>query len=246
MPFGSATTRHPQGVTNASSDETLACAGFPDPTWAFVYSNDFDNYVNTDFTTTAVGSGTVAGVDYENGAIVLTTSTGASDSVLMQRRNAQFKLTSSRDSFFKFAGELSDATNCAFHCGLIATTTTPLSATDGVYLLKANGATTMSLISVVGGVSTTVALPTVETLANNTRFEVGFHVDPTGNVEVFFNPGSGLTVQNPQAGDSRGRVAALYNPTLTSVLLCPSFGITNGTAAARTLKADFIVAARHR
>jgi len=240
MPFNSATTRMPQGVTNADANDTLGCAGFPDPTWAFVYSNDFDNYVRT------VGSGTVAGTDYENGAIVLTTTTGASDSVLMQRRNAQFKLTSSRDTFFKFAGQLSEVTNCAFHCGLIATSTTPLSAADGVYLYKASGAATLSLVSVVGGVSTTVALPTAEALTAATRFELGFHVDPTGNVEVFFNPGSGLTVQNPSAGDSRGRVAALYNPTLTSVLLCPSFGITNSTGVARTLTADFIVAARHR
>lgn len=246
MAFSTLTTRMPNGFTNADANETFGQAGIPDPTWAFLDANDFSNYVTTDFTATIVGTGTVAATDFENGAIVLTTSTGASDSVLLQRRSAQFKLVLGKDTFFKFSGQLSHVTNCRFHCGLIATSTTPLTANDGLYLYKAEGASTLSLVSVVGGVSTTVALPTSEALVANTPFEVGFHVDVQGNVEVFFNPGTGLQTQNPSAGDSRGRVAALYAPGLTQVLLCPSFGLTNTTGVARTLTVDYYAAARNR
>jgi len=247
MPFNTLTTRMPQGVTNAEATETLGAAGFPDPTWAFVYANDFDNYVSTDFTTTLVGTGTVAGTDYDGGAILLTTTTGSADAVHLQRRNAQFKVNGTRDTFLKFAGELSDATGSAFYAGFFPLTTTPLAATNALFLYKAAGAATLVLRSVVGGVTVDTPLPTNELLVNATRFELGFHVDPQGNVEVFFNPGSGLAVQNPAAGDSRGRVAAYYpTSTLASVLMAPGFGIVNSTGAARTLTADFLVAARHR
>lgn len=246
MAFNSLTTRMPQGLTNADSNETYGQAGVPDPTWAFQDFNDFGNYVTTDFATTVVGSGTVASTDFEGGAILLTTTAGIADAVYMQRRNAFFKLVLGKDTFFKFSGQLSDVTNCAFYCGLIATSSAPLSANDGLYLYKAAGAATMSLVSVVGGVQTTVALPAIETLVAATTFEIGFHVDYLGNVEAFFNPGTGLQVQNPQTGSSRGRVAALYAPGLSQVLLTPSFGLLNSTAAARTLTADYYAAARNR
>jgi len=249
MPFPSITNRFPNGITNADATETLGAAGFPDPTWAFVYANDFDNYVSTDFTTTLVGTGTVAGTDFDGGAILLTTTTGAADAVHLQRRNAQFKVGANRDTFFKFAGQLSDVTNSAFYCGLLPLTTTPLATSDGLFLYKASGAATLVLRSIVGGTTTDTALPANELLVAGSRFEIGFHSDPQGNVEVFFNPGSGLTVQNPAAGDSRGRVAAMYlqgAATLTTALLSPAFGIVNATGAARTLTADFLVAGRHR
>lgn len=246
MPFNTLTTRMPQGFTNADQNETYGQAGVPDPTWAFQDFNDFSNYITTDFTTTVVGAGTVALGDFEGGAIVLTTTTGAADSVLMQRRSAAFKLPLGKDTFFKFSGQLSEVTNCKFHCGLIITSTTPLTANDGLFIFKNSGAATLALVSVIGGVSTTTNFPTSEVLTANTTFEVGFHVDVSGNVEAFFNPGTGQQVQNPSAGDSRGRVAALYAPGLTQQLLTPSFGLTNATGVARTLTADYYAAARNR
>ena len=246
MAFNSLTTRMPQGLTNADATETFGCAGIPDPTWAYLDSDDFSNYITTNYTTTLVGTGTVAETDYDGGAILLTTTTGATDAVYLQRRAAQVKPLAGKDVFFKFAGQLSDVTNSQFFCGLITTSTTPLSAADGLFIKKAAGAATLSLVSVIGGVTTTTAFPTVEVLVAATRFELGFHVDSQGNVEAFFNPGTGSVVQNPAAGDARGRVVAVYAPSLTQVLLCPSFGILNGAAAAKTLTADYIVTARNR
>jgi hypothetical protein len=246
MAFTSPTTRIPQGVTNASAEETYGQAGVPDPTWAYQYVNDFSNYVTTDFVTTLVGTGTVALQDSENGSILLTTTAGGADAVLMQGRAATVKLTSGKDTFFKFAGTLSEVANCAFHCGLIATSTTPLAAADGLYLYKAPGAATLALVSIVGGVSTSTSLPTAEALVAGAAFELGIHVDVQGNVEAFFSPGTGTAVQRPANGDSRGRVAALYLPTLTSALLNLSFGLTNSSGVARTLAVDYLALARHR
>lgn len=246
MPFNTLTTRMPQGVTNAEASETLGAAGFPDPTWAFVYSNDFDNFINTDFTQSGVGSANFTGTDYDGGAILSITSAGVADSAHLQRRNAHFKLGQGRDTFFKYAGQLSDVINCIFTAGLYSLSASAVAASDGVFFFKASGASSLVLRSVVGGVATDYPLPALETLTNAVRFELGFHIDPQNNVEVFYNPGTGLTVQNPAAGDSRGRVAAAYNANVTTALTAPGFGITNTTAVVRSLTSDFLVAARHR
>jgi hypothetical protein len=253
----SLTTNNPNGVTNAALYQTMAQAGILDPTWAHVYHNDFDTYAAGDWTVTKVGTGTAALAAVDGGQLLLTTTAGAADAVYNQLTAASFKVGGGKDVFFKFSGILSEITNSVIYAGLIATSATPISAADGVFISKPTGSGALQLNVVVGGVSTVVAFPAACAIVAATAFELGFHIDYLGNVEAFFNPTTGADWQqldptSTSAGAmvTRGRVAAVANAAitngLTTAVLNPSFGLLNSTAVARTLGCDYVTAVRNR
>lgn len=252
MPFTNLSTRNPNGVNNCAPWQTMANAGHNDPTWSHQYSNDFDTYAPGDWGVTVIGTGTQALIPYDGGAILLSNSAGIADASYLQPAVASFQLLATKEVFFKFNGVLSDVLNGVFFAGLIAKSATPLAAADGLYILKPTGAAALQLVSVIGGVTTVVAFPAASIPVAGIAFEVGIHVDFQGNVEAFFNPTTGfnpITPANAAAGQARGRVASAAFPSapaLTQVLLAPSFGLLNSTAAVRTLTVDYVVAARNR
>jgi len=260
--FDTLTTRMPNGVTNAAPWQTMGAAGADDPTWNHLYHNDFDTYASGDWTTTVVGSGTAALTDFDGGALLLSTSAGASDSVGMQLKNATFQLDAGKATFVKFAGQLSDL-NATTFVGLVQKGATTLaSVTDGILLSIAPTTGLITLRSRNASVETAVALPTASAVVAGTYFELGLMVDWQGNLAAFFNPTTGrnpISAANAAAGQARGRVAALYtdlttNPsasqstglTVSQVLLTPMVSITNGSAAIRTLTVDYLTVARER
>lgn len=253
--FDSLTTRMPNGLTNAAPWQTLGAAGFPDPTWAHIYANDFDSYVAADWTVTTVTAGAptqalAAGV---GGRLLVTNTAGAADATYMQKTPAGFNLTPGKETFFKFAGQLSAVTLDVFFCGMSqAGATTQASITNGIYIAKATGTNVLTLNTVVGGVTTTTAFPTACTLTAATDFEVGFMVDYLGNVAAFWNPTTGATTQiNASVTPptvARGRVASVIAPSLpvAATLLSPHFGLLNSSAVANTLNIDYLVATNDR
>ena len=260
--FPNKTTRTPTGTTNAAPWQTMANAGTQDPTWVHEYFNDFNTYLPSDWVVTVGGTGTSALTAFDGGALLSTTSAGATDYLYYQLAAAGFKIGSTiasatqrpKDTFFKYAGILSATVNTVFYAGLIIPSVTPLAATDGLYIYKAAGAGTLSLVSKIGGVTTTYPLPINLTITNTVFFEIGFHVDPYGNIEVFYNPTTGDNpveynqVQN--YSQPVGSVLKIYQSgatsLVTSALLSPSFGIGNTLAGPFTLTTDYIVAERHR
>lgn len=249
----SLTTSTPNGITNAAEYQTMGQAGVPDPSWAHVYHNDFDTFAAGDWTITKTGTGTTALTAGDGGLLLLTNTTGAADAIYMQLVAAGFKRVSGKDVFFKFAGTLSAVINDVFYCGLLATTTTPGSAQDAVYINKPTGAAALQLVTVIGGVSTTTAFPATAIPVAGTAFEVGFHIDYLGNVEAFFNPTTGADWQQlgPLSSGSgamttRGRCVAVATPSLTTANLNVSFGLLNSTGVANTLTVDYVTAVRHR
>ena len=249
----SLTTRMPNGITNASSYQTMGASGIPDPSWAHAYHNDFDTFLASDWTITKTGTGTVALAAGDGGQLLLTNTTGAADAIYMQLGAAGFKVGGGRDVFFKFAGTLSAVLSDVFYAGLLATTTTPNTTQDAVYINKPTGSAALQLVTVIGGVSTVVAFPATCIPVAGTQFEVGFHIDYLGNVEAFFNPSTGAewqqldpTSTSAGAMPTRGRVAASYSPVLTTAVLNPSFGLLNSTGVANTLSVDYVTAVRNR
>lgn len=249
----SLTTNNPNGVTNAAVYQTMAQAGIPDPSWAHVYHNDFDTFAAGDWTITKTGTGTVALTPADGGQLLLTNTTGAADAIYMQLVAAGFKVGGGKDVFFKFAGTLSAVILDVFYAGLLATTATPGSTQDAVYILKPTASAQLQLVTVIGGVSTIVNFPTVCIPVAGVPFEVGFHIDYLGNVEAFFNPTTGAdwqqldpTSSSAGAMTTRGRVAASFTPSLTTAVLNPSFGLLNSTGVANTLAVDYVTAVRNR
>lgn len=259
--YNSLTTRHPNGVTNAAQWQTMGAAGTADPTWAVQYANDFTTFVPGDFTITTVTAGapTQALQAADGGAILVTNTAGAADATYMQLKGSAFKITPTKALFFKIAGTLSAVNLDVFFAGLTQSgATNQGTITDGIYIAKATAVSTLTLNSVVGSVTTTVAFPTSCVLTAATYFELGFMVDYLGNVAGFWNPTTGsnpissaqLAVQGA-SGPARGQVVTLANgaattPALTTALLSPHFGLLNSSGVANTLSVDYLVASRER
>ena len=249
MPFPNTVTASPGGITNCSPQQTLAAFGGCDPTWGSVYANDFHTYLASDFAFTRVGSGTTALTPFDGGALLSTNTAGATDATIQQLAVASFKWAPNHELFFKWSGQLSEVTNNTFYVGFMTTSATPLTGADGVYLLKASGAATFSLVTVIGGVTTTTPLPTTLTPVANTTFELGIHIDPQGNVEAFFNPTTGNTRTDKSAlqqypKGSVVKVLATSTTSITQALLNPTVGFVNTSAASRTVLTDFLVAVK--
>jgi hypothetical protein len=225
--------------------------GVPDPFFYHLYQNDFDVFAAGDWTITKVGTGTTALAAADGGALLLTTTGGASDSVLMQLVAASFAMipatasVAGKKAFFQIRVRLDSATLGTFHAGLIATTTTPLAATDGIYFRKATGAATVLLRNSASSVDTDLALPG-GTFVAATDMDLAFFFDGKGTIYAFVNQAPGFTPQNGPPSGSRGAVAALTPAAITASVLNLSFGFTNGSAVARTEQVDFVLAARER
>lgn len=237
----SLTTRIPNGVTNCDPWQAMAQSGIPDPSFSQLFHEEFNIWRAGDWTTTLTGTGTTAATAGQGGWVLDTTTAATLDANFHQLPTAGFQLISGTNHFFKCRLQVSDATNTTVYAGLISTSTTPLTANDGLYFLKANAQTGWVLRHRIGGVNTDTALPALDVAAANTFMELSFHVDQYGAVEVFFNPTTGVfTMANATTG--RGRVALLPMQTggLTQVLLSPSFGIRSETATAKTMTTDYI------
>ena len=242
------TSRSPNGVTNAAPWQTFGSSGVPDPTWAQMDVDDFNAFVAATWTTTLVGTGAVAAAAGKGGLATFATTAGATDATYNQRPVASFVATLGKRTFFKFAGSLSEIGSDVFYAGLIATSTTPLAAADGIYLTKVAGAALLSLVHKIGGVTTTVALPTSIVLTAATAFELGIYISDLGSIHAFFNPTTGINPIAAASGASRGYVAVIPVSAagVTQVALAPSFGLVNASAVARTLTVDYVVAATER
>jgi len=236
--------RFPQGISTDPPHGIMGNCGLPDPFFWHVYSNHFDALNAADFTTTKVGTGTAALTANTGGAILLTTTAGASDSVLEQLVVASFAFTAGKKFIFRAKFQCSDPTNSTLHAGMLVTSATPLAtATDGLYFRKSTGSTSILLRNNVGSVTTDLDLSSVGGVATAaTDIVLGFYIDPKGVVSAYINDTTGFAVQNGPGG-SRGPVAS-FTPTLTSSQVNVSFGITNGAAAAKTMTVDYIYAAQ--
>lgn len=246
--FDSPTTRLPQGVTNCAPWQTMGASGLPDPGFAHVYHNDFDSYTAAQWTVANTGSCTQAMTEGDGGQLLVTTTTGIADASYLQLVNAGFIPKAGSQTFFKFAGTLSDVTNDVFYAGLVQKgATTVASITDGIFISKATGSAALTLNIRKGSAAVTAALPAAAIPIAGTQFEIGFMVDTLGNVAAFFNPTTGNDIP-VAAGGVRGRVAAIYQPSAVpaTVALTPAFGLLNSTAAARTLTVDFLTVVRER
>lgn len=224
------TTNLPSGLTNAPLNSALQSYGADDPTVFHSYFNDFDIYTSGDWTNTATGSVTNAVTAGDGGWLSMANSASNADLDSLQLKAASFNITAGQQAWVKARFKVSNATNAALIIGLIQTTTTPLTVTDGVYLSKAAASTTLT-----GKVakSSTASSVNMGTMANDTFVVVGMHYNPAVNaVTLYFN------------GNRVGQLATTNLPS--GVNLNVTLAVSNGTAAANTLTVDYFFAAIER
>ena len=235
------TTNFPGGVTDASPDETMGSYVLQDPTSTHELFDDFNSLsvgtTGTDWLATKVGTTPTTVVASEEGSsILITTSTGASDSCFLQwlGKNASavaesFSPEAGRSCWFKTRVKTSDVILNNLVFGLQITDTTPLAVSDGLYFIKPSGAATVNFISAATSVLTTSTA--IATMVNATYQTFGFYYNGVDSIKLFVNDlvvgGQGVT-------------------TLTAHTLALSFGIQNSTGVAQTMNVDYIFAAEER
>lgn len=222
------TTNLPSGQTNAQLNTVLSTYGANDPTVFHQYFNDFDTYTAGDWTNTATGSVTNSIVAGDGGILSLANSAANNDLDSLQLTAATFQVVQGQQAWFKARFNVSNATNAALIVGLIQTTTTPLTVTNGIYFRKSAASTTLNMITTATSTSTTVA---AGTMANTTYVSVGWWYDGISGIRGFLNG-------NP-IGMSTANIPFATNLNLT-------LAVANGTGATNTLLVDNVFCSTER
>ena len=227
----SSTTRFPNGVTNAGEDTIFAALGQLAPTKFHTYMEDFDYYVAGDWTVTETDAGaTQALADGDGGLLLLTNSAADDDLNALQKKGESFRFAAGKKLWFEARLKVSDATQSDVVVGLQITDTTPLDVTDGVFFIKADGSTSVSLLVEKNNTATTTS--SVATLADDTFITLSFYYDGVSQIQYAVNgvvQGASVTTNLPDDED-----------------MTVSFGIQNGEAVAKTMTVDYVFACKER
>lgn len=227
------TTRFPSGVTNANPYSALGNMGQPDPTKFHSFFDDFDRYLASNWTVTLIGTGTQALTAGDGGLLLLTNTAADDDQITMQNTVATFLMEAGKRAFFKTRFQISDATQSDFQVGLVVTDTTPLDATDGIYLMKDDGDTQLDVYVRKDATTGSNSATNVATVVANTMMTMGFEYDGKETVAFYFND---VKVSSLSA-------TSTYLPDTT---LAVSISIKNGEAVAKTMTVDYVFAAKER
>lgn len=259
QPASQPPVRNPSGATTDPPYGPLAASGYGNPFFYHAFADDFDNALGSStnglYTISAGGAGTVVHTPGDGGLALFTTAGATNNFEAIQLPAASFTLpqgtTAGKKLFYLARLQLSDVTNSAFIAGLCNTTATPFTAiADGLYFNKVSGGTVLNLLSVIGSVTTTIAIPTsAYALVNAVSIDLAFHINRLGDVEAFV--GSQLVGWIPQSGTGAvngagvpilpvlGKVTRNSGLTLTTANLNITLGVQTGAAVAKTMTADF-------
>jgi hypothetical protein len=240
--------RFPSGVSTERLTHPLGNFPMPDPVKNIVYSNDFFTYAAGDWTVTAGGAGSsvAATAATLGGAIVITTATSGTESIIGQPSfnfNPATSLLGGLQTWFHARVTL-DATVAQpdYAIGLMkGTPTTFNGATDGVWFTKATTATVWSLvIKAAAGSTTTIALPATTVPTASQTITLSFYFDGKTLLYVYFN-----NVCIGTVGPNGTLGTSLANLPASTILLAPAFSNSFHTGTS-LLTVDYVLAAVER
>ena len=224
-------TRFPNGVTNVGEDSPFADLAMPAPTKFHTYFEDFDYYVAGNWTVTETQAGATQALTDGDGGLLLITNTAADDDlVALQKVGESYRFASGKELFFEARFKVSDATQSDVVIGLQITDATPLDVSDGVFFIKADGSTSVSLLVEKNGTATTTS--SVATMANDTFISLGFYYDGASSIQYSVNGVvKGFSVTTNLVDDED---------------LTVSIALQNGEAVAKTMTVDYVFVAKER
>jgi hypothetical protein len=226
-------TNYPDGVTNVIESAALGTFIAPDPSAAHAYFNDFDIYLATDWTVTLVGTGTQAIVSGDGGLLALVNSAANNDVDAIRLANTGFIIDPLKSFWIKSRLKIDDITNGQILFGLVDTMAA-FNPSNGVYMFKNSGQIPTRLsIEKVNVVTSANADSIASATANDTFFDCA----------ITYNAQEGI-IKGWINNSVFGTITNLTN--LPVVALAPAIGVKNGTAAARTLTVDYLMAAKQR
>lgn len=158
-------TRFPAGSTNVSVRDPLYMMPEHDQSRLVSYWNDFHTYTSGDWTLTETQAGATQAVDTgaHGGILKLTNATGTSDVNQIQLINETFKLASGKQFWMKTRFALTATlANFGGLIGLAITDTTAVAGvSDGIFVRKPTGSSTLSAVVCKNSTETTQALGTM-------------------------------------------------------------------------------------
>ena len=224
-------TNFPNGLTNRTAGEIFGSLKTFDPTRFHTFFEDFDYYVAANWTVTETGVATQALTDEDGGVLLITNAAADNDASFQQKVGENILFETGKPLYFKARFKVNDATQSDVVMGLQITDTTPLDVTDGVFFIKNDGETNVTLVIEKNNTQTTIA--NVTDLANDTYVTLAYYWD--GINAIWAGVGNGA-VAKVEVGDNLPDDEAL---TI-------SFGIQNGEAVAKTMSVDYIFVAKER
>lgn len=239
--------RFPSGVSGDFPFGPLANFSRVHPFRYHAWADDFDAVSSTyPYTITKTNAGTVAQTAGAGGLLLFTTDALAADLCSIQLPVAGFVPVLGKRAFFLTRLQVSSAANAEFNVGLIQTTTTPFTVTNGIYFRKPTGSATGLILNVTSASATvSTTIPTsAYTLADATSIDLGWQVTRQGDVVAFV--GSDLVGWQSQNTASIGPVARATLPTFPTGNLNFTLAVKSGTASAKTMTVDFALAAVER
>jgi len=240
-------TRFTSGFTQDYIFQPLGNIGQPNPFYYATYYDDFIGYVGGRYIKTITTAGTISQIAGPHGRVLLTTNATtplATDIASLQVDSASVALSLTKKSSYLCRIQLADVVNSEVNVGLIQTTTTPFTVTDGLYLSKASGASQFTLYNVIGSsVKDSILIPF--TPLAGVDFDLSFYSDARGTVYIY--AGSNLVGHKlNQNRATLGPIAHINPVALPAVNLNPTLAIMSGAAASTTLNADFQYSAVER
>lgn len=237
----SAPTRFLSGVATVSAATPLGSYPFPDPFHTSgssgldvaSYANDFFNIGSTTLDWTIVGTSSTFATTNGLGGVALVTPGGTTTTTTVAMAHSGFQFVAGQKFWYVCRIKMSAISSTkAFTFGLQKGAGATGSATDGLWFTKPASSTSLNLVSVVDGTSTTLVTG-VTTVAADTFLDVAFYYDGT-DVLVYSSDVVVARVTAPTIGDTA--------TTLTNELLNVVFNVV--PTATDTLSIDYVLAAQ--
>ncbi len=247
-------TRSPSGISTSYPKELLGLFGLPNPFNHHTFFDDFDwlGATATKYTLTAPNSGTIAKAAGDGGRVLFTTGAASGNPASIQLPSASFTLELGKRVWFAARFQVAALSVPSWAAGLIQTTTTIGTVTDGIVFEKPTGAETIFLRHYVGSAATlSLQLPaSVFAPVAAADFDLGFFLDEKGVLSAFACTvaNGGLFGYCPAGPNTPNRLPLMRGqiPALTTVALNPTLGVVTNATATTTLNGDFIGAAKER
>lgn len=226
------------GITNRFASDRLGALRTMDPTVYNAWSNDFYGFTAADWVVTESAAGTTQAVVSGSGGLLAVThaAAGATDYSQIQWAGGSgagvltHYWTATKDMLMFTRLKVSDATNTALASGATTVDTSIIASapTDGIYFLKAEDSTTVTLQLVKDSVGTSSMA--VGTMADDTFCELAAVYTAHDQTWRTYFDGSPVAVLNsttnsPTAGLCISPVAFLNSEAIANVATVDYFNI---------------------
>jgi hypothetical protein len=186
--------------------------------------DDFDSFQVSSWTVTKTEPSAAPTNDVaEDGGILKLANSEAVDDVLsLQKNYASFTGEPNKKVFYEARLKVNNSISTGFAVGMLAVTSTPFTASSGLYFRKLAGTSMVSAVAVAAAVETTVQLESI----GSGWFTVGYAWDGLSDeISILFN---GLSVASLPAA-----------ATPVNILLTPTFAVINGASSSGELDIDY-------